>query len=148
MYEIEVDANKPTLDDAYIIKKSFPGQKTEEYSMLVNNKGSVDLFVKTEKITYENIADGDLSKVVNTLVNGRKENISTAAQQKNDDSKKTNLSKTERIKIQIKYMLQKGFDRVGITKYMSKKTGEPMKNIASLVYKSAAEMDRYNSRGR
>ena len=45
-------------------------------------------------------------------------------------------------------MLQKGFDRVGITKYMSKKTGVPMKNIAALVYKSAAEMDRNNSRGR
>lgn len=148
VYEIEVDANKPTSDDAYIIKKSFPGQKTEEYSMLVNNKGSVDLFVKTEKTSYENIADGDLSKVVNTLAHGRKENISTAAQQRNDDSKKTNLSKTERIKTQIKSMLQKGFDRVGITKYMSKKTGVPMKNIAALVYKSAAEMDRNNSRGR
>lgn len=45
-------------------------------------------------------------------------------------------------------MLQKGFDRVGITKYMAKKTGVPMKNIAALVYKSAAEMDRNNSRGR
>lgn len=148
VYEIEVDANKPTSDDAYIIKKSFPGQKTEEYSMLVNNKDSVDLFVKTEKTAYENVIDGDLGKVVNTLAHGRMENVSTATQQKNDDGKKANLSKTEKIKNQIKSMLQKGFDRVGITKYMSKKTGVPMKNIASLVYKSAAEMDRNNNRGR
>lgn len=150
VYAIEVDPNKPTSDDAYIIKKSFPGRKTEEYSMLVNSQGSVDLFVKTEKTAYENIADGDLGKVVNTLAHGRMENVSIAKQQRNDNGngKTANLSKTEKIKKQIKSMLEKGFDRVGITKYMSKKTGAPMKNIATLVYKSAAEMDRNNNRGR
>ena len=59
------------------------------------------------------------------------------------------LSDPSQIKLQIKGMLTKGYDKVAIVKHISKKTGEPMKNIVSLVQKSSNELSMSkNERGR
>ena len=59
------------------------------------------------------------------------------------------LSDPSQIKLHIKVMLTNGYDKVAIVKHISKKTGEPMKNIVSLVQKSSNELSMSkNERGR
>lgn len=154
-YEIKIDYDNPVCQNAYIVEQILPGEKPVEYSLFVSSlqpgdQVTADLFVRETHEHYINVVDGNLSEVVKSL--GRSDGMKVLQTRSNESSEKkqevkNNTSEESKVKNQIKIMVQKGFDRVGITKYISKKTDIPIDNIAAMVYKASKGREK-NDRGR
>lgn len=149
-YKVTPDSGNLACDIAYTIIQRLPGQKAIEYNLFLSNKPDkdADLFVLKKRHEYMNVLDGPCEQMITAIAKGEGYRV-LAAKEVNlqHEPIKADLPERSKIKKQIDIMLKKGFDRVGIIKYIAKRTNQSLAKITALVYKTSAALEK-NDRGR